>query len=389
MQLGKSLLPVAMMGECYHPGLPDCKPGGTVLAITLHLSNATFGDKETLLAEGGGFRLTTFRYASGIAALRVQNKRGEIIVLPYRGHQIWRAVFDGRDLTMKSMFDEPVVTNAYLETYGAFFIHCGASAMGAPGPGDRHGLHGELPNAPYQKGWIVLDEAKGTCTIAGSYHYTVAFSTNYLATSSYVMEADSALLDVSLQVDNLKKTPMDLMYLAHANFRPVDNGELVYSAPYTPEAVRVRLAIPAHITPKPGYREFLTELSKNPVIHHTLAPTMAFDPEVAFTVDMTAGKDGFAHALLKRPDGTADYIRYKPAQAQKCIRWICRTPDQDAIGMAFPSTSETEGYTAEKKKGNVVEVAGGASWRVDMRLGALTKPQTDAVVREIAQINGS
>jgi hypothetical protein len=178
------------------------------------------------------------------------------------------------------------------------------------------------------------------------------------------------------------------MYLAHANFRPVDNGELIYSAPYTAEAVRVRCAIPAHITPKPGYPEFLAELAKNPTIHHTLKPDLAFDPEVAFTIDMTAGTNGFAHALQRRPDGTADYMRYMPKQTKLCIRWICRTPDQDAIGMAFPSTSETEGYSIEKKKGNVVVVEGGHSWRVDMRLGALTKAETAAVVKEIEAING-
>ncbi len=289
---------------------------------------------------------------------------------------------------MKSMFDEPVPDVPYLETYGAFFIHCGATAIGAPGPADRHPLHGELPNAPYQKGWVVIDEEKGTCAIVGSYEYTVAFSYHYLATSTHVMGADSTLLDVSLSVENLKKTPMDLMYLAHANFRPVDQGELIYSAPYTPEAIRVRKSIPAHISPKPGYREFLEELAAKPGLHHILKPELTFDPEVAMMIDMRAGADGFAHALLRRPDGTADYMRYRPDQCSQCVRWICRTPDQDAIGMAFPSTSEVEGYSAEKKKGLFVNLDGGKTWRVDMRIGCLDRAGTERVVKEIAAING-
>jgi len=358
------------------------------MSVRIDLASVNFGEKERPLAEAAGFSLSTFRYDSGIAALRVRNRRGEIIVLPFKGHQIWRCIFDGRDLTMKSMFDEPVPDVPYLETYGAFFIHCGATAIGAPGPTDRHPLHGELPNAPYQKGWVVIDEEKGTCAIVGTYEYTVAFSYHYLATSTHVMGADSTLLDVSLSVENLKKTPMDLMYLAHANFRPVDNGELFYTAPYTSKAVRVRKAIPAHITPKPGYKEFLEELAEKPTLHHVLRPDLAFDPEVAMTIDMKAGPDGFAHALLKRPDGTSDYMRYRPEQCSQCIRWICRTPDQDAIGMAFPSTSETEGFAAEKKKGLFVSLNGGATWRVDMRLGTLGKAETDGVVREIKSING-
>jgi hypothetical protein len=337
----------------------------------------------------GAFTVSTFRYESGIEALRVKNARGEIIVLPFKGQQIWRAVFEGRDLTMKSMFEEPVATTTYLETYGAFFIHCGLTGMGAPGPTDRHPLHGELPNAPFQTAWLVLDEATNTLFIAGSYRHTVAFGSDYLATAEIAMVADQALFDVSLNVDNLKKTPMDLMYLAHANFRPVDHGELHYTASYDAASVRVRRSIPAHITPKPGYVELLAALSAEPALHHRLSPDLAFDPEVVFTIDMQADRDGFAHALQKRPDGSADYIRYRPSQAPMCIRWICRTPDQDAIGIAFPSTSEVEGYTAEKAKGQVISLEGGKAWRIDMRMGLLTSAQTKVITDQIARMRYS
>mgnify|MGYP001013624923 CR=1 FL=1 len=357
------------------------------MPIRIDLATVHFGEKERPLAEGAGFAVSAFRYDSGIAALRVKNRRGEIIVLPFKGHQIWRAVFDGRDLTMKSMFEEPVPDVPYLETYGAFFIHCGATRIGPSENGSP--LHGELPNAPYQKGWIEIDEAKGTCAVAGTFEYAMAFSYHYLATSTYVLAADSTLIDASLRVDNLKKTPMDLMYLAHANFRPVDHGELFYSAAATPEAVRARTSIPPHITPKPGYPEFLAELAKNPKLHHVLTPELAFDPEVAMMIDMKAGKDGFAHALLRRPDGTSDYMRYRPDQCSQCVRWICRTPDQDAIGMAFPATSGVEGFSIEKKAGRYVVLDGSKSWRVDMRLGVLSKSETDGVIKEIkAIVNG-
>jgi hypothetical protein len=58
------------------------------------------------------------------------------------------------------------------------------------------------------------------------------------------------------------------------------------------------------------------------------------------------------------------------------------------MAVAFPCTSGVEGYTAEKAKGLVVNVDGAASWRVDMRLGALSKEETAAVVKEIEKING-
>jgi hypothetical protein len=56
--------------------------------------------------------------------------------------------------------------------------------------------------------------------------------------------------------------------------------------------------------------------------------------------------------------------------------------------MAFPSTSEVEGYTAEKKKGFFVNLDGGKTWRVDMRIGSLDRDETARVVTEIAAING-
>lgn len=358
------------------------------MPVRIDLSSVHFGEKERVLVEAFGFRISAFRYDSGIAALRVKSNRGEMIVLPFKGHQIWRLVMDGRDLTMKSMFEEPVNNVPYLETYGAFFLHCGATAIGPAAPGDPVGLHGELPNAPYQKGWIVLDELAGSCAVVGTYEYTVAFSYHYVATSTHTMRTDATLIDVSLEVANLKKSPMDLMYLAHANFRPVDHGELFYTSKQDAKSVRVRTSIPPHITAKPGYPEFLQELSKNPKLHHVLKPELAFDPEVAFMVDMTAGKDGYAHALLKRPDGTSDYMRYRPEQCGQCVRWICRTPDQDAIGMAFPSTSGVEGYAAEKKKGLFAVVEGGANWRVDMTMGTLSASDTADVITEIGKTNG-
>ena len=52
------------------------------------------------------------------------------------------------------------------------------------------------------------------------------------------------------------------MYLAHINFRPEDNAEIFYSAQVTPEHVRVRTAVPSHISPPEGYLDFIEELSQ-------------------------------------------------------------------------------------------------------------------------------
>jgi hypothetical protein len=70
------------------------------------------------------------------------------------------------------------------------------------------------------------------------------------------------------------------------------------------------------------------------------------------------------------------------------MRWICRTPDQDGIGVAFPATSGVEGYRVEKQKGRVVTLAGGSDWRIDFTLGLLTAAETEAAIEAIDAIRG-
>ena len=102
-----------------------------------------FDSMERPFAASGVLTATTFRYASGVDAVRIRNGAGSIVVLPFQGQQIWSAEFGGRELTMKSPFAEPVSTREYLRTYGGFLLHCGFNAMGVPAEGDTHPLHGE------------------------------------------------------------------------------------------------------------------------------------------------------------------------------------------------------------------------------------------------------
>jgi hypothetical protein len=177
-----------------------------------------------------------------------------------------------------------------------------------------------------------------------------------------------------------------LMYLAHVNFRPVNNSRLVYSAPCTPEHVRVRTSIPSHVHPGPEFVGFLNELSLNPQKHNFLSPGLAFDPEVVFFLDYLADDSGWAHTMQVHPDGSADYIRYRPTQLDKGIRWICRTPDQDALGMLLPGTAEPEGYSAEKAKGNIKILPAKNVFNFDLEMGTLSVKEARQIEEKISQI---
>lgn len=355
---------------------------------TITLSQSMFEGRERVLVEHGALTAGAFLYDSGVAALRLSNELGELILLPFQGQQIWAASFRGRNITMRSMFDEPRATRSYLETYGGFLLHCGFTAMGVPEAADTHPLHGELPNAPYHSAYLVTgSDARGEYIgVGGVYQHTVAFSFNYRAEPLVKLYAGSSIFSIELAVTNLKRTPMDYMYMAHVNFRPVDNGRLVYSAPCTPEHVRVRTSIPSHVRPGPEYAAFLGELRQHPERHNVLTPGLAFDPEVVFFIDYVADADGWSHTMQVHPDGSADYIRHKPAQLDKGVRWICRTPDQDALGMVLPSTAEPEGFLAEKAKGNVKQLAAGETYRCAMEAGVLTADEARKMEQQIAEL---
>ena len=343
----------------------------------IHLTESMFSEREKILVEYGSLHASVFRYDSGVCAIRLLNAHGDLILLPFQGQQIWSAAFEGRNLTMRSMFEQPRATRTYLETYGGFLLHCGATAMGVPGPSDSHPLHGELPNAPYQRAFLVLGEDKNGpfIQVGGKYQHTVAFNFNYLAEPLVTLHENATLFRVEMTITNLKNTAMPLMYLAHANFRPVDNGRLVYSAIANPDHVRVRTSIPSHVHPLPGYKPFLDELQADPQKHHILSPGLGYDPEVVFYIDYLTDSEGWAHSMQVHPDGSADYICHKPDQLPKGVRWISRTPDQDALGILLPATAEPEGYHAEEEKGNVQQLAGKASFHLEMMMGYFAPDQ--------------
>ena len=346
--------------------------------------------QEKMLVESGPFSASAFCFPSGVCAVRLSNGKGSVVMLPFQGQQIWSAEFMGRSLTMKSMFHQPRPGVPFLETFGGFLQHCGAIAMGGPSPKDTHPLHGELPNAPYQQAFLVLGEdAQGAYLgLGGQYQHTVAFGFNYLAEPLVKLHAGSTLIDVAMTITNLKASEMELMYLMHVNFKPVDHSRLVYSAHCTPEHVRVRSGIPAHIKPLPGYAEFLAELKIHPEKHHRLTPGLMFDPEVALFIDYLAGPDGWAHSLQIHPGGAADYVSHRPDQLPSATRWLCRTADQDALALVEPGTAEPEGYLAEKAKGNLKILPPGGVFHGEIVAGALLAEDAGRIEQLINTIIG-
>jgi len=358
---------------------------------SLILAADSFPTDERSLATFGSVRVSGFRFSTGVEALRITNGVGEVVLLPFQGQQIWDASFYGRRLTMKSMFREPVPNVPFLRTYGGFLLHCGFTAMGGPTGNDTHDLHGELPNARYQEARLIAgeDEEGIYAGLTGVYRHSEAFSYNYAAEPEIRIYEGSGRMRVTFAVTNEKATPMEYMYLCHANFRPIDGGELRYTAPCDTAHVRVRSNIPAHLSPDPAYVAFLKDLAAHPEKHNRFEPGQPYDPEAVLFVDMQPDTDGMAHAMQLLPDGGADFISYSPAELDHAVRWICRTPDQQGLGIVLPATAEPDGYTKEKEKGNLKSLAGGATFRTRFELGALEATEAEELAAHIAKVLSS
>jgi hypothetical protein len=358
---------------------------------SLILARETFPNDERRLATFGAMGVSAFRYSTGVEALRITNGVGEVVLLPFQGQQIWDASFYGRRLTMRSMFSEPLPDVPFLRTYGGFLLHCGFTAMGGPTGKDTHALHGELPNAPYREARLIAgeDEAGAYIGLTGVYRYTEAFSYNYVAQPEVRIYQGSGRLRVTFQATNEKATPMDYMYLCHANFRPYDGGELRYTAPCDTDHIRVRSNIPAHLSPDPAYVAFLQDLADHPEKHNRFEPGQPYDPEAVLFVDMLSDREGLAHAMQLLPDGGADFISYRPGELDHAVRWICRTPDQEGLGIVLPATAEPDGYTKEKEKGNLKSLPAGATFRTSFELGALEQKEAEALAKQIDAVLAS
>ncbi len=355
---------------------------------TIHLYKQSFSPTTQVLIKTPDFTVKTFIYPSGVHAIRLENRVGHLMMLPFQGQQIWDAVFFDRCLTMKTMFDDPKPTLAYLENYGGLLLHCGVTAMGVPSAADTHPLHGELPNAPFQTAFLQLgtDETGAYIALSGMYRHTIAFAHNYIATPEVRLYANSSRVAVFLSIENLKNSPMDLMYLAHLNLRPVNDAQIVYSAKVSPQTVRIRDSIPAHAQISDQTLAQIEQLKQHPELHHTLTTGISYDPEVVFFIDYLADQSGWAHSLQIHPDGSADYVTHRPSQLPVGVRWITRTPDQDGLGLVLPATSEPTGYNLEKAAGRVVSLAPRASWTCEFQFCVLEPSQTEVVKQQIQAI---
>ena len=358
--------------------------------MKINLQKGFFGEKERELLTHGEMSVSAFRYDSGVEALRIKNKRGYFIFLPFQGQQVWKLNIDGNDISMKTTIPEPVPTEEYLKTYGGFMYHCGISAFGMPQADDTHPQHGETPNIAYKSAHIICGEdGQGRyIAVGGTLDYDIAFTRKYRFSPECRMYEDGTLLHISIALENLRSYPMEYMYLCHLNFRPQNGARLVYSAKRDAGHIKLHRVIPDSLpeAQKARLAAYMDKISENPAVCDDIGnPDEIYDPEICFAIKYEADEEGRAYTMQYKKGEGAYFVSHPADVLPVGVRWISRTKNEDALGMVLPATAEHLGYSDSRRKGYIKTLAAGETLRFRIDAGFLDE---GAAAEMCEKING-
>lgn len=316
-----------------------------------------FTDRPIELLRDGELAATAFRYETGVAGLKVQNKYCSMVVLPYMGQQIWFAEFCGKNLTQKSIFDMPQATTKFGDNYGALLLHCGLNNINGPGEGDEpYPMHGELPFANYPETYAGIGrDEKGTyLAVGGTFVYRNSQEYHWAYSPELRLYEGSTLAEMHIEIENRRNAPLDYLFMCHMNWLAVEGSHIVYSAPHDKEHIQVSPTELGGDSPRAvAIREYGKRLAEDPTIGDVLdSKTQVYDPEMCVNMRYKADETGWAHAMQVMPDGGACYVGFRTRELPYALRWYCRTGDEDAIGIALPTTGTNHGTAYQRAHGH-------------------------------------
>ncbi len=342
---------------------------------TFSLKTEQFSEQPQTLFSEGELSAVAFAYSTGVAGLRLSNSNGHIIVLPFKGQQVWHAEFGGHPFTMKSQIPEPfLVNNGFEDGYGAFMLHCGLRAMGNPTKEDTHPQHGELPYTMYDAPELIVGEDEGGryLELTGCFKHSAEGKADYSFTPQCRMYENSYGLETTVTIENTSDMPLEYFYLCHINWRPIDGAKLI--SPIKPGTVLVHKDVPENL---PEYvlnawNEYTDKVSSDPsVMDKVGAPGQCYDPEFVCTFKCTSDNDGWARTAQVLPDGWVHMVMHRPDELDTGVRWICRDAGLDAMGMILPATAEHKGYNYCKAHGQEKYLPAGEKKLIHLRVGIL------------------
>ena len=355
--------------------------------MRVNLAKGCFGDARRVLAESGEFTAETFRYSTGVEALKVSNSRGSFTILPFMGQQIWRCDFDGRELAMKSIYDEPKdCKSCFNESYGCFLMHCGLTAMGNPTAEDDHVGHAELPIIRYGEAYLEFgrDGSGEYAAVGGKACHDMCFTYRYEFSPRVVIRKGEAKLEVSATAKNLKDIPLEYYYLCHVNHRPVDGSRIMESPLKRPPIVNHEVPEGYHRPWADATNAWLDALDRDFTAQSTVgAKGESYRPEIVNCYFHKPDRSGWATVRQEYPEGGGVYVKYRPSELPYATRWIARTEDEDALGMCLPATAEHKGRAYCRSHGQQRFLAPGESVTFHVETGLLPASATLRAGRQV------
>lgn len=311
------------------------------MTAKIALFREQFSRHEQEIFHSDNFTVTSFKYASGIEALKISNSRGYVTILPYYGQMIWDAEFDGHNLKMDNMFSQPKRGENIVDTYGCFAFHSGLRRNGCPSPQDDHVLHGEMPCAEMDHAWLVIEGDK--LALTGSVEYVKGFGDHYCAQPLVRLTAGSAQFDIEMNVTNLASVPMPLQYMCHMNYTYIPGATFRQNLPGS--ALKLRETVPAHVQPTPQWLQYTRQLQDRPAGLTDLNEPEFYDPEIVFFADDLSQYVDEAEFFMLAPQGHRFVTRFSTAQFNYGTRWILYNGDQKVAAFILPATWQ------QKKRG--------------------------------------
>ncbi|WP_038182438.1 aldose 1-epimerase family protein [Vibrio rhizosphaerae] len=319
---------------------------------TMLLGKHLFHQQETILIQSECFTISVFKYPSGIEALRIENSKGYLVILPYMGQMIWDAKFLGEDLCMENMFSEPKPSDQIVATYGCFAFHSGLIRNGCPAPEDDHPLHGEMPCANIDKAWLEIEEHK--ITIKGEYEYVMGFGDHYLASPSVAIQQDASVFDIRMKVKNLASVPMPLQYMCHMNTAYFPDAKMKQNIPDS--AIKLRESVPGHVTPTAQWLAFNDKLKTQVTPIEQLSTPEMYDPEIVYFMDNLSSHTDRAQFEMVIANGKTLITQFDTSMLNYATRWILYNGDQKVAAYVLPATCRPEGYLAAKNNGTLIHL---------------------------------
>lgn len=330
--------------------------------MKLNLQRSFFTYNKEIIAEHGSFKIEAFRYTSGVEALSVENEKCSFIFTPFKGQQIWHFSVDGEEISMQTGVKEPQNTMVYLQNYGGFLYHCGLISFGAPD--SEHPHHGEIPNAVYDKAYLICgeDEDGRYIALGGELTHNTAFVRNYKFMPEIKIYENSSIFKINVTIENLRAYPLEWCYLCHINFRPFEGASLYANTKYDSEHIKLyRSEGPSQL------QEYFDKLEKDfSIMNKVDKASQVYDPEICFGIKYITDDTNRAYTLQDRGSG-ACYVDHPADILTNGVRWISRTNNEDAMGMVLPATGEHLGYANAKEKGQIrtLEANGKLSFTIE------------------------